>query len=121
MVKLVQAVVAAEDGSVLTSSREHTGHQRCHPRVRDTHRGIRRLCRVGERAQEVEGSTDTEVTTCRRGVTHRGVELLSKTERDAGLLHDGGHVRGAQRQVDAERLEDVSQNRRKRMRPGCRA
>ena len=33
---------------------EDAGHQRRHPRVGDAHRGIRRLGRVGQRAEEVE-------------------------------------------------------------------
>ena len=102
-----EPVVAAEHGSVAAPAGEHPSNDRSHPGVGNAHRGIRRLTRVGERAEDIEGRGHAKLPAGAGNVPHRRVEPLSKAEGDARLVHDLLDPILRKAQVDAQSLEDV--------------
>ena len=82
---LVEPVVTAEDRCVLAPTGEDAGEQRRHPGVGAADRGVGRLGRVGQRAEEVEGAADAELSPRHGRVPEGRMEGLGEAERDARL------------------------------------
>jgi hypothetical protein len=90
--------------------RHHLGH----PLVSHSDGLMRRLRRVGERAEEVEHRRDAELPARGGGVPKRRVEPRGEAEGDAATLHTLRHERRVEISDDPERLEQVRGSARRR-------
>ena len=106
--ELVEAVVAVEHQHVHRAElTERVEHRRHHRRIRHADRLTAHACGIGERAEEVEGRGDTQLTTRRAEEPHRRVISRCEAEADAGRFDAGRDTDRAELDLDAERLQHV--------------
>ena len=95
---------------------EHFKHLVSHRGVRDADELARRPGRIHQRADEVEGRRDTELTAHRRRGAHRRVKARRKAEADPGLVDAPSHPAGAEVDDHAEGFEHVGRACKRRSR-----
>jgi hypothetical protein len=75
--------------------------------VEDAHDLLRRVGRVGQRAEDVENGPHAQFAAHRRGVLHRAVVVGREHEADAGFGDALRDLRRIQVDIGAERFEHV--------------